>query len=276
MSNSSQSFTKIAEGVPGSEGPIFDRQGRFYCVAPSRGQVLRLEADGKLAEHANTGGVPAGLQLADDGSIWIADMKLGILRVHPDEPGRVDDVVREFEGKPVRGCNDLAFDHKGNLYFTAPAGSGGGKPVGEIFCRTAEGRVVRLDGGFEFCNGIAVSGDDRLLIVAETHTKKLWSYDIAAPGTVANKRHWATLSGEHKGGPDGIDFDAAGNLLSTNWGGSAIEVFDSTGKLTEKIQLPFDKPSNLHLGGPDGRDLWITEHTNYAVWKTRWRHAGRQ
>jgi gluconolactonase len=276
MSDYSHPFTKIADGVSGSEGPIFDRKGRFFCVAPSPGQVLRLEADGKLVEHANTGGVPAGLQLAEDGSIWIADMNLGILRVHPDEPGRVDDVVRTYEGKPIRGCNDLAFDHSGNLYFTAPAGSGPDSPIGEIFCRVGDGRVIRLDGGFQFCNGIAVSGDDRLLIVAETYTKKLWGYDIVKPGEVTNKRCCATLSGDHKGGPDGIDFDAAGNLLSTNWGGGVIEVFDATGRRVEKIELPFDKPSNLHLGGPDGRDLWITEHTNQAVWKTRWRHAGRK
>lgn len=276
MSSNPYSFEKVADDVQGSEGPMFDRSGRFYCVGPRKGQVLRLGDDGKLVEHANTGGIPAGLQLAADGSIWIADMKLGILKVYPDQPGRVDDVVRTFEGKPIRGCNDLSFDHGGNLYFTAPAGSSADVPIGEFYCRTAGGKVVKLDGGFRFSNGIAVSADDRLLIVAETMTKKLWGYDITAPGVVTNKRCWATLGGSHSGGPDGIDFDEAGNLLSTNWGGGVIEVFDAKGALVEKIQLPFAKPSNLHLGGADGRDLWITEHTNNAVWKTRWRHAGRK
>ena len=27
-------FTKVAEGLKGSEGPVFDTHGRFYAVAP--------------------------------------------------------------------------------------------------------------------------------------------------------------------------------------------------------------------------------------------------
>lgn len=29
-------FTKIAENIPGAEGPVFDRNGEFYMVAPMR------------------------------------------------------------------------------------------------------------------------------------------------------------------------------------------------------------------------------------------------
>jgi sugar lactone lactonase YvrE len=50
-------------------------------------------------------------------------MERGILRVCGH--GSVVAEVAEFEGKPIRGCNDLAFDSEGDLYFTAPAGSNG-------------------------------------------------------------------------------------------------------------------------------------------------------
>lgn len=90
-------------------------------VAPNDGRVLEVIRDGTVLELANTGGIPAGLQLDRDGSLLVADMKLGILRVTMD--GVVEDFVREFEGNPIRGCNDLAFDTAGDLYFTAPAGS---------------------------------------------------------------------------------------------------------------------------------------------------------
>lgn len=265
-------FEKVADGIAGSEGPVFDRRGHFYCVAPDRGQVLRLTPDGKLAELANTGGIPAGLQADARDRLWLSDMKLGILRI--DASGGVADVVRDFDGAPIRGCNDLSFDSRGNLYFTAPAGSNLEKRVGETFCRTRDGRVVRLDQGFAFCNGIAVSGDDGLLIVAETWTKRLFAYDLRSPGVVENRRVFATLTGEHVGGPDGIDFDADGNLLVTNWGGSCIEVFDPRGARLEVIRTPFEKPSNLHLGGTDGRELWVTEHTHMGVWRARWRADG--
>ena len=200
-------------------------------------------------------------------------MKLGILRVSPD--GKVADAVREYGGAPIRGCNDCAFDSQGNLYFTAPAGSSAEQRVGEVFCRTADGEVRRLDDGYAFSNGLAVDAGDRTLIVAETHTKSLWAYDVERPGVVSGKRLFGKLPGDTVGGPDGLDFDAEGNLLAAHWGGGSVDVFDAGGQLIERIETPFAKPSNVHFGGPDGQSLYITEHTHNALWRTTWRHAGQ-
>jgi gluconolactonase len=264
---------QVATGINGAEGPVFDREGRLFCVEPPTGKVLEIREHGVLREHVNTRGIPAGLQLdRDDDTIWVADMKLGILKVWPD--GHVEDVVRTFEGKPIRGCNDLSFDSRGNLYFTAPAGSNDQALVGEVFCRLVSGEVICIDQGYAFPNGVAVSAGDTMLVVAETFTKRLWAFDLAAPGQVRESRVFATLSGDHRGGPDGIDFDEQGNLLAANWGGGAVEVFDPSGQPIDKILTPFAQPSNIHFGGDDGRTLIITEHTNNAVWKTTWRHRG--
>ena len=269
----SESFKMVADGIRGSEGPVLDTRGRLFCVAPSTHQVLRIDGEGEKHEVANTGGKPAGCQVSADDAIWIADMDLGVLRLKPDT-GELSDVVRQYDDAPIRGCNDCAFDSKGNLYITAPAGSSAEQRVGEVYCRLVDGTVKRLDGGYAFSNGLAVSADDTLLIVAETPTKTLWAYDIHAPGEVGAPRRFATLTGEHNGGPDGMDYDEDGQLLVTNHGGSVLEVFDSAGQRTELIELPFDHPSNVHFGGADGRDLYITEHTNHALWRTRWRRPG--
>jgi len=264
--------TMIAKDIPGAEGPCFNLDGEFFMVAPNRGQVVRVTEDGKVAEFANTGGIPAGLQCDRENVLWVADMKLGVLSVSPD--GKVRAEVVEFEGKPMRGCNDCAFDSQGNLYVTAPAGSGKDAPVGELYCRLSDGRALRLDTGFQFCNGIAVSADDRTLIVAETITKSLWAYDIQAPGQLASKRLWARHP-EGGLGPDGLDFDAAGNLLAAHWGGGSLDVFDPAGKLVKRIMLPFKAPSNLHFGGPDRRTVYITEHDTNGLWKLVWDYPGQ-
>ncbi len=264
--------TMIAKDIPGSEGPCFNLDGEFFMVAPNLGQILRVSEDGKVTEFANTGGTPAGLQCDKRSNLWCADMKLGILRISPD--GKVHHEVVKFEGKPMRGCNDCAFDSKGNLYVTAPAGSGEGKPEGEVYCRLRDGKVVRLDTGFQFCNGIAVSYDDRTLIVAETMTRSLWAYDIEAPGKLRNKRLWARHP-EPGLGPDGMDFDEKGNLLVAYWGGGTIDVFDRMGKPVKRIRLPFEKPSNVHFGGPENRTLYITEHDTNGLWKLEYEFAGQ-
>lgn len=263
-----------AVGIQGAEGPLVDNEGRIFMVEPSKGGVLEVLLDGKTRDLVRYDGVPAGLQLDRNDDIWIADMRKGILRVTHE--GVLTHEVSTFDGKPIRGCNDCYFDSKGNLYFTAPAGSSGDVPEGEVFCRLNDGHVVRLDGGYRFCNGIAVSADDSLLIVAETHTKKLWAFDITAPGVVTNKRVWGVLPGEHKGGPDGLDFDADGNLLATNWGGYAVEIFDPTGKHIGQIRTPFHAPSNVHFRGPDSKELLITEHQCQGLWQVTHTTTGQR
>jgi gluconolactonase len=266
-------FHQITTDVPGSEGPVFDRQGRFFVVSPSTGRVLQINPQtGEKREHANTGGIPAGLQVDQANHLWVADMKLGILTISPD--GHIADAVRMFDHQPIRGCNDCAFDSLENLYFTAPAGSNAQTRVGQVYCRLNHGQVHLLDGGYAFSNGIAVDADDKRLIVAETFTRSLWAYDLPSAGKVANKRLFAHLPGDDIGGPDGMDFDSQGNLLVAHWQGASIDVFDPRGKLIERITLPFASPSNLHFGGPDGQDLYITDLGNGSVWKTRWRYPG--
>jgi len=267
-------FVQIARDIPGAEGPCFDLEGRFFMVCPGRGQILQVDLDsGSAREHANTGGVPAGLACDRENRLWVADMKLGILRVSPE--GRIEDVVRTFEGQPIRGCNDLAFDGRGTVYFSAPAGSSAEKPVGEAYCRRADGTVLRIDAGYAFSNGVAVRADDSELIVAETRPKALWAFGLAPDGSIGPKHRFATLPGKHRGGPDGMDFDVEGNLLAANWGGGTIDIFAPNGVLIERLEAPFDKPSNVHFGGADRCDLYVTEHTTNGLWRTRWRYPGQ-
>jgi len=263
----------LIKNVKGAEGPCVTRDGRLVMVEPSAGRVLEVLPDGKSATIANTGGVPAGLQLDTNNDIWVADMKKGILRVTLD--GQIFEEAVTFQGAPIRGCNDCYFDSKGNLYFTAPAGSNADNPCGEIFCRRKDGAVHRLDNGFAFCNGLAVNHDDSLLIVAETGTKILWGYDIKAAGKVTGKRIWGKLPGDHKGGPDGLDFDKDGNLLAANWGGSSIDVFSPDGALINRLMLPFPSPSNVHFKGPDSTTLLITEHAEQGLWEAEYTTSGQ-
>ena len=174
----------LITGIKGAEGPCVSRDGRVFVVGPDEGRVVEVFEGGRSRDIANTGGVPAGLQLDRNNDLWCADMKLGILRISLD--GRVFPEVTEFENAPIRGCNDCYFDSAGLLYFTAPAGSNAANPVGEVYCRLAGGEVRRLDEGYAFSNGLAVTADDKTLIVAETETKRLYAYDIALPGVVDN------------------------------------------------------------------------------------------
>lgn len=242
-------------------------------MAPHSGSILEILRGGEKKTLVQYDGIPAGLQLHCDGSIWVADMKLGILHVTLD--GRRTHVVGTFEGQPLRGCNDCSFDSEGNLYFTAPAGSSRQHRVGEVYCLLASGEVRRLDSGYAFSNGLAVSASDRLLIVAETFTRKLFGYRLAAPGVVSEKFLFATLPGDRPGGPDGIDFDEKGRLIVTNFGEGTLDVFSPDGVLETRLVLPFAHPSNIHFAGQGSRTLLVTEHSHHGLWKIAWDCGGQ-
>ncbi len=262
---------RVAAPVSGAEGPIQDHDGRWFVVS-SAGPVLELLPGGGTREHARTSGGPAGLQVDAENHLWLIDSKLGVFRIAPD--GAVTPVVTEQDGRPLKGCNNGALDDDGNLYFTVPDGSGVDSPHGRVCCRFADGRVETLADGFAFCNGLAVSADNATLVVAETMTRRLIAFDLPEPGRPTNRRLFATLPGTNEIGADGIDFDATGNLLVANYGEGELDVFDPTGGLVERVELPFEEVTNLHLGGPDGRDLVLTEHASPGVWTSRWSAPG--
>lgn len=255
---------RTSHSIQGSEGPCVTRDGRVLMVGPNEGRVIEVLKDGSLSILCKTGGIPAGLAVDKTGAIWIADMKLGILRLSLE--GELHREVEYFEGNAIRGCNDLTFDSQGNLYFTAPGDSSAENPCGEVFCRLVDGEIRRLAQGFAFCNGIAVDASDRLLLIAETWTKKIIAFDLPEPGVTSDERTWAILPGDHFGGPDGIDFDLEGNLIATNWGAGTLDVFSRKGRLTRRIALPFSKPSNVHFEGPRSASLLVTEHDTHSLW----------
>ena len=62
-------------------------------------------------------------------------------------------------------------------------------------------------------NGMAIAPDGRTLIVAETLAMRLTAFDIAADGTLSNRRVWAKLGMR---APDGICLDANGHVWFAN------------------------------------------------------------
>ncbi|MEM9882773.1 MAG: SMP-30/gluconolactonase/LRE family protein [Planctomycetota bacterium] len=265
------SFDRIADGVPGAEGPTYDAEGRWF-VASSAGRVLEMLPGGGTRTHAETPGSPSGLHADARGRLWLIDGKLGVMRVQPD--GWVERLITHVDGEPLVGANDGVLDRDLNFYFTVPAGSTVASPHGRVLCRRVGGEVTVVGDGFAFCNGIAVSGDGTRLMVAETWTRLLIEFDLLGPGIAVNRRVFAELPGRSEVGADGITFDSAGRLISTNYGEGELDVFDPAGVLLERIELPFGEVTNVHLGGVDGKDLMVTEHQTPGVWRSRWHTAG--
>jgi gluconolactonase len=238
--------SRIYRKDAGTNGLLFDRDGRLLACEPAQRRVTRTERDGKLVVLADKFSgkpfnQPNDLTIDSKGRIYFSDPRYG------DSAGRdqVDEKNRTIEG----------------VYRIDP-----------------DGKVTRVLGReVERANGVLVSAGDKYLYVADNRNdavggaRKLWRFDLQDDGTVdvASKK---LLYDWGKGrGPDGVKQDARGRLYvaaglnkpnppfepaEDRKGG--IYVLSPEGELLTFLAVPTDEVTNCAFGGDDLKTLYIT------------------
>lgn len=274
MAQPEPGLKKVADGLAFPEGPAYDGRGNVIVSSCQGPYLTKIAADGKVSVYLRpTSGddpwtfrKPNGATFYRDGSQFVCDFgRSAVVRIFP---GGEQEVYADAtpEGQPFRGPNDLAFDPKGNLYFTDPAGSSKNNPIGCVY-RIARGsrKVTRAAGGLAFPNGLAFSSDARTLFVCESQRNHVLRFRVGGDGSLENKQIAADLSVNGAGEPDGMAVDQAGNLVVAHFGGQAVLVFNPDGKLGRTIRLPGKRVTNVEYAGRDLRTLFVTEtETNAA------------
>ena len=131
-------------------------------------------------------GIPCALAFGPDEALYIPDEgRRAIVRVSPE--GETQDFIIHWRDERINGANDLVFDQEGNLYFTDPWTSSPRNPVAGVYGYSwSSGELHRIDSGMQFTNGIVI-WEDRLL-VAETYTRMVWSYNLDGEGRAGDRR----------------------------------------------------------------------------------------
>ena len=128
------------------EGPSFDRAGNLYVVDVAWGRIFRISPDGEVAPVAEYDGEPNGLKIHQDGRIFVADFRHGLMRLDPDS-GQVTPLMERYRSERFKGLNDLVFAGNGDLYFTDQGASGLDDPSGRLYRLRASGALeLVLDG----------------------------------------------------------------------------------------------------------------------------------
>jgi sugar lactone lactonase YvrE len=102
-------------------------------------------------------------------------------------------------------------------------------------------------------NGMVVTPDNATLIVAESYGNRLTAFDIAADGSLSNRRVWADLNG---GYPDGICLDADGAIWYADVPNQRCVRVRAGGEMLQTIELDRGCFACM-LGGADGRTLFL-------------------
>jgi len=158
--------------------------------------------------------------------------------------------------------NDLIVDANGGIYFTDPGPPpvvpGRKAYVYYLPARATKAHVV--DDAIVRPNGLILTLDGKMLIVADSVADTMYAFDVQSDGTITNKRTFIRLRdiphGEQSGA-DGIAIDHDGRIYVTTIAG--VQVFDNMGKYLGTIRIAH-KPSNVAFSGPGKRTLYITTH----------------
>jgi sugar lactone lactonase YvrE len=124
-----------------------------------------------------------------------------------------------------------------------------------ITCIGAEGAARVVATGLSFPNGMAITPDDRTLIVAEPMGHRLTAFEILADGALTSRRVYAELPDDVS--PDGIALDCEGGVWIANPEGrfAVLRVLEG-GEITDALELDTDGYAVM-LGGPERRHLLI-------------------
>ncbi|HUR55937.1 MAG TPA: SMP-30/gluconolactonase/LRE family protein [Gemmataceae bacterium] len=229
----------------GTNGLLFDREGRLVACEPGQKRVTRSDTDGNVTVLTDSFGgkkynTPNDLTIDSKNRIYFSDPRYGPR----------DGMEQLIDGKTVEG----------------------------VYRIDTDGKVARVIGReVDRANGVLVSADDKFLFVADNNNdtvgaaRKLWRFDLKADGTIdpASKKllhDWGTGRG-----PDGIKQDAKGRLYvagglnkpnppaepATDVKGG-IYVFSPEGKLLAFLSVPTDEVTNCAFGGDDLKTLYVT------------------
>lgn len=267
-----QTFQKVCEGMKFPEGPAWDNKGNVFVANCYGNWITRIKgekADSFIVAPTQPFDFQKinGLTANKDGNLYACESGKGAIIRFSLDGKNCDVVCSGYNGNKFNRPNDLAFDPKGNLYFTDPKSYDTNKLDGTVYMiPKGQNKAVVAFSGLAFPNGIAFSKDAKSLFVCESAFQRIIKFPVKKDGTLGKFSVFAVLPG---GDPDGIAFDKKGNLYVAHFGGGAVYVFSPKGKQIKKISAPGKKPSNLEFAGKDMKTLYLTEDETNAVYKMR-------
>lgn len=223
--------------------------GRLWFADWGSGEIIALDPkSGNYQVIATASAPPLSFDFLPDGRlIVVAAHEQRLLRY--ESHGQF--VTHADLSHMGAGWNEIVIDGRGNIYIN---GGEADPRTGNIDLVTGEGAVRRVARGAAFPNGMAITPDNRTLILAESHGHCLTAFDIDSNGDLSNRRTWADLG---DGTPDGICIDAQGSVWYADVPNQCC-VRVSEGGVVLK-QIPLDRGAfACMIGGDHRKTLYIT------------------
>ena len=225
---------------------------RLYFSDWSAGEIVAVDGDGAGEVVARVRSLPLCTAWLPSGRLVIVSSADGrLLERSPDG------TLALYADLGRSGWNDIVADGRGNVYVN---GAGSNPMSGEefrpggVFLVATDGSVRQVADDVAFPNGMAVTPDNRTLIVADSYRHCLVAFDIDTDGGLSNRRVWADLG---DGVPDGICVDAENAVWYADVPHRRCVRVTEGGTVRRTVALDRGAFACV-LGGPDGTSLFVT------------------
>lgn len=213
---------------------LAERNGTLWS-ADARGGVVRIMPDGRQtlitqrytttfaeakddASRFTQGTLPNGLAFAKNGDILIANFGTDVLEVM-DRSGSTRILYDNIDGMPIGKVNFVLRDSKNRLWLTISTRIRNWMQA--ISPKVADGYIAVVDDkgirivaeGFHFTNEVRLDAKEEFLYIVETTGPYISRMRVMEDGSLSNREIFGPT--DLGGFPDGIAFDAYGNLWGT-------------------------------------------------------------
>jgi gluconolactonase len=253
----------FATGLDHPECLAFAPDGTIWAGGEA-GQIYVVSRDGRVTEHARTGGFSGGLAFDRDGSCFVCNSPGRIVRVAQD--GRWETFADAVEGVPMRIPNFPVFGPDGSLYVSD---SGSWDVADGVIYRFPPGKpgVVFHPGPFHYTNGLAIDAAGEFLYVVESALHSIVRLRIADGGSAIPEL--VCRRGALEWVPDGIALDATGALYVTMYSSDRIYRIEPGGEpevlVEDVLGMSLNRPTNCAFGGPGLDRLFVANLGGYLL-----------
>lgn len=233
-------------------------------------QVIAVDLAGKIEQICRVPDQPSGLGWLPDGRLLISSMKdRKVLRREADGTLAVHADLSALTGGPINDMvvDDQGRAYVGNFGFDLMAGEPVATTT--LVRVDTDGVAQAVAEGLCFPNGSFITPDGKTLIVNETFGNRISEFDILPTGALGPRRDWANfgplpdsddlsvLIAASAIGPDGGALDAEGALWVADAIGKRIVRLARGGQILEQIDTGEFGIFAAALGGPDGCTLFM-------------------
>lgn len=204
-----------------------DARGGVVKMTPDGGQEIITQTFGEAFSSAVddesrlTGGtLPNGLAFGKEGQIYISNFGTDVLEVMAPD-GTTTLMYDEIDGQPIGKVNFVLRDSKNRLWLTISTRiknwmEAVSPNVADGYIALADEQGLRVvTDGLAFTNEVRLDANEEYIYIVETCGQRVSRMKVGGDGSLTNREVYGPSKLGPGGFPDGITFDAFGNLWGT-------------------------------------------------------------